>query len=105
MKPIKFKNAGEKAVRLVNLLGHMCILQPGETREVPGILRAEALAANLSCQDKELLASMTAELAGSEVKTAAQTKAAKAAAAKAAKAAAAVEAAGESSAAVLDNQD
>lgn len=98
MHSLKFKNPGEQTVRVASLTGLIALFEPGETHEVPAVLRSECLALNLT-----------------EIKDAADpvedkpvkplTKAQQAAAAKAAKAAAeAADDDGDSEIKVADGQ-
>ena len=57
MQSIKFQNGGVNNVRLANRDGHVCTIDAGEEFEVPGVLVAEALAANLICLEKDKLPS------------------------------------------------
>lgn len=48
MSSVKFKNPGEQTVRISTIEGHSAIFEPGETVEVPEVLRTACLAANLT---------------------------------------------------------
>ncbi len=45
---MKFKNPGEQTVRVALLTGHIAIFEPGETLEVPDLMKSECLAKNLT---------------------------------------------------------
>lgn len=45
---MKFKNPGEQVVRIAMLTGHVAVFEPGETLEVPEIMKSDCLAANLT---------------------------------------------------------
>lgn len=48
MSSVKFKNPGEQTVRISTIEGQSAIFEPGETVEVPEVLRTACLAANLT---------------------------------------------------------
>lgn len=45
---MKFKNPGEQTVRVALLTGHIAVFEPGETLEVPDLMKSECLAKNLT---------------------------------------------------------